>query len=65
MGKMKNKLMEMQDYAWHLMLDAELVKDGVADFTEAKRVFLLKYPSHEAIWASALEEYASQDVTVS
>jgi len=59
MGKMKDKLLEMQDYAWHLMLDAELVKDGIADFSEAKRVFLLKYPGNEHVWASALEEYAN------
>ena len=51
-------LLDIEDYAWHLMLDADLVIEGHAeDFDAAKKLFLLKYPTHERVWDRALKEY--------
>ena len=49
--------MDMQEEAWHLMLDSDLVEGGLADFNAAKHCFLRKYPGQELIWDAALEEY--------
>ena len=57
MVKLKHLLMEMEEYAWQLMLQSELSDQGHANFDAAKQAFLLKYPNNAHIWDNALEEY--------
>lgn len=56
-GKMKELLIDMQDYAWQLLLETDLAEGPPHDIDHARDMFLLKYPGNERIWEEVLEEY--------